>query len=172
MQSSLIITILGTDRAGLVKSISEAVNNHHGNWQVSRMVRMSGQFAGLAHVSIDTSHIEALTQELLTLQSDDLQILIKHSESDDDASTRKTLSLELLGPDRAGIIHDLSKQLTALNVNIERLESEQRAAPMSNEVLFYAEVTLGLPEDITENDVQKAIEEVSDSLMVDVSFSA
>ncbi|HIO92856.1 MAG TPA: ACT domain protein [Leucothrix mucor] len=172
MQTSLIITILGADRAGLVESISKAVKNNHGNWQDSRMVKMSGQFAGLARISISADQIEKLSQELLALQGDNLQILIKQSGNEDKAAVRETLSFELLGPDRSGIVHDITKQLTALNVNIEKLESEQRTAPMSNEVLFYAEITLGLPEGVTTEDVQDAFEKVSDSLMVDVSFSA
>lgn len=168
MQSSLIITILGTDRSGLVKSLSEVVKNHNGNWQESRMVRMDGQFAGLAHVSIDTAHVETLSQALLALQSDDLQVLIKQTKSA--KTSTKTLSIELLGSDRLGIIHDITQQLSALNVNIEKLQSEQRIAPMSNETLFYAEIELGLPEGVTEVDIQDAFEEISDSLMVDVTF--
>jgi glycine cleavage system regulatory protein len=168
MQSSLIITILGTDRSGLVKSLSEVVKDHKGNWQESRMVRMDGQFTGLAHVSIDTEHANALSQALAALQSDDLQVLIKQSKST--LASTKTLSLELLGSDRQGIIHDITQQLSALNVNIEKLQSEQRIAPMSNETLFYAEIELGLPEGVTEADIQNVFEEISDSLMVDVTF--
>ncbi|MCK5810304.1 MAG: ACT domain protein [Cocleimonas sp.] len=170
MQSSLIITLLGTDRSGLVKSLSEIVKNHKGNWQESRMIRMDGQFAGLALVSLDAEEVETLSQALSTLQSEDLQILIKQSESL--PATEKTVSIELLGSDRQGIIHDITQQLSALNVNIEKLQSEQRIAPMSNEALFYAELELGLPVDVTESDIQQAFEAVSDSLMVDVTFSS
>ncbi|MCK5813664.1 MAG: ACT domain protein [Cocleimonas sp.] len=168
MQTSLVITILGSDRSGLVKSISEVVKNHNGNWQESRMVRMDGQFAGLAHVSIATEYAEDLSQALSTLQNDELQVQIKQCKTS--ASTTKTLSLELLGTDRQGIIHDMTQQLATLNINIEKLHSEQRIAPMSNETLFYAEVVLGLPDHITEEDVQTVFEEISDSLMVDVTF--
>ncbi len=168
MQTPLVITLLGSDRSGLVKSLSEAVKHHNGNWQESRMVRMDGQFAGLAHVSVPSEQAEALTQELLALQNNDLQILVKQTETS--TPPTKILSLELLGSDRQGIIHDITRQLTALNINIEKLQSEQRTAPMSNETLFYAEVVLGLPEGVTEEDVRAVFEEISDSLMVDVSF--
>ncbi len=170
MQTSLIITLLGSDRSGLVKSLSEVVKNNNGNWQESRMVRMDGQFAGLAHVSIATEHAESLIDALNALQDDELQIQIKQCKAL--ASPTKTLSLELLGSDRQGIIHDITQQLATLNINIEKLHSEQRVAPMSNETLFYAEVVLGLPEGVTEEDVQTAFEEISDSLMVDVTFSS
>ncbi len=81
------------------------------------------------------------------------------------------LTLELLGHDRPGIIHDITRQLAALNVNIEELESEQRAAPMSSELMFYAHLNLGLPDGVTAEDVQGAFEAMPDPLTVDISFS-
>lgn len=168
MQSSLVLTLLGTDRSGLVRSFSEVVKRHNGNWQESRMVRMDGQFAGLAHISIASSETEALITSLLALQSADLQVLVKQSKTS--LVTRTMLSLELLGNDRQGIIHDITQQLRRLNVNIEKLHSEQRVAPMSNEPLFYANMLLGLPTGVEEADIQHVFEEISDSLMVDITF--
>ncbi|MDX9987518.1 MULTISPECIES: ACT domain-containing protein [Thiothrix] len=170
MQSSLVLTVLGSDRAGLVKSIAEAVAAHQGNWQESRMVHLAGQFAGLAHVTLPQEQLAALTQTLQALQQDGLQILLQHCET---PTTRAItpLSLELLGHDRPGIIHDITRLLAALNVNIEELESEQRAAPMSSELMFYAHLKLGLPEGVTADDVQGAFETMPDPLTVDLSFS-
>lgn len=170
MQSSLVLTVLGPDRAGLVNSIAEAVTAHHGNWQESRMVHLAGQFAGLAHVTLPQVHVADLKQTLQALQNEGLQILVQHS---DVTSSRNltSLTLELLGHDRPGIIHDIARQLAALNVNIEELESEQRAAPMSSELMFYAHLKLGLPDGVTAEDVQGAFEAMPDPLTVDLSFS-
>ncbi|MBU0656451.1 MAG: ACT domain protein [Gammaproteobacteria bacterium] len=169
MQTSLVLTVLGPDRSGLVKSISEAVKAHQGNWQESRMVHLAGQFAGLAHVSIAEEQAAALIQALTELQTDGLKILVQQS-APAAAEPRTPLTLELLGHDRPGIIHDITRQLAALNVNIEELESEQRAAPMSSELLFYAHLKLGLPEGVKADDVQGAFENMPDPLMVDLSF--
>ncbi len=170
MQTSLVLTILGPDRSGLVKSVAEVVKNHQGNWQESRMVRLAGQFAGLAHVTLPEAQAEVLELALKTLQADGLQILVQRSHTAE--STGFTpLVLELLGHDRPGIIHDITRQLAALNVNIEELESEQRTAPMSSELLFYAHLKLGLPDGVSGTDVQAAFESMSDPLMVDLSFS-
>ena len=170
MQSSLVLTVLGADRAGLVSSIAEAVKAHQGNWQESRMVHLAGQFAGLAHVTLPQENVAALAETLNALQGSGLQILIQHSEAPS-PRTITPLTLELLGHDRPGIIHDITSQLAALNVNIEELESEQRAAPMSSELLFYAHLTLGLPEGVTAEDVQGVFEAMPDPLMVDITFS-
>ncbi|MEZ5453958.1 MAG: ACT domain-containing protein [Thiothrix sp.] len=170
MQTSLVLTVLGPDRSGLVKSIAEAVKAHQGNWQESRMVHLAGQFAGLAHVTLPTEQVETLKQELQALQQNGLQILVQQAEVAE-PRTVTPLTLELLGQDRPGIIHDITRQLAALNVNIEELESEQRAAPMSSELLFFAQLRLGLPEGVTADDVQGAFESMPDPLMVDLNFS-
>ncbi|EIJ33080.1 glycine cleavage system protein R [Thiothrix nivea] len=170
MQTSLVLTVLGPDRSGLVKSISEAVKAHQGNWQESRMVHLAGQFAGLAHVTLPTEQVDALKQALQALQQNDLQILVQQAEVTA-PRTVTPLTLELLGQDRPGIIHDITHQLANLNVNIEELESEQRPAPMSSELLFYANLRLGLPEGITPEDVQGAFENMPDPLMVDLTFA-
>lgn len=172
MQTSLVLTVLGPDRAGLVSSISEAVRTHNGNWQESRMVNLAGQFAGLAHVTIAVDQAQALIEALHGLQTDGLHILVQQSpQALAEREGRTSLVLELLGHDRAGIVHDITAQLATLDVNIEELDSEQRAAPMSNEPLFYARLQLSLPADVTEDDVQNAFEAMPDPLMVDLSFS-
>jgi len=83
----------------------------------------------------------------------------------------KALSLELVGADRPGIIDDITAVLAGLNVNILELESEQREASMSSELLFYASLKLGLPESVSDDDVQDALENLSDQLMVDINVS-
>ena len=169
MQASLVLTILGPDRAGLVKSVSEVVKQHQGNWQESRMVHLAGQFAGLVHVSLPVEQVEALTVALQALQVSDLQVVARRSDVPA-SGTLTAMTLELTGHDRPGIIHDITRQLAALGVNIEELESEQRAAPMSNELLFFASLRLGLPEGVTEQDVQATFESMPDPLMVDLTF--
>lgn len=171
MQTSLVLTLLGPDRAGLVKAVAEAVKAHDGNWQESRMVHLAGQFAGLVHVTLASEQVDALIANLGTLQQGGLQILVQRG----DAAARAEytpLTLELLGNDRPGIIHDITRTLASLNVNIEELESAQRAAPMSSELLFYARLRLGLPAGVTPEDVEGAFAAMRDPLMVDLTFNS
>lgn len=80
------------------------------------------------------------------------------------------MSLELLGADRPGIIDDITEVLTALQVDINNLETEQRTASMSSEILFYANLELGLPEGVSNEDVQDTLVAMSDQLMVYIDF--
>jgi len=80
------------------------------------------------------------------------------------------LSLELIGADHHGIIDDITGALAELKVNIKELESELREASMSAETLFWAKLHLGLPDGVSADDVQDALEALSDQLMVDIKI--
>jgi len=169
MQVSLVISVLGPDKSGLVKSLSETLNRFQGNWTESRMSHLGGMFAGLLLVSIPSDQVDPLTSALEDLQSDDLQIRIERSDKAQTSTTM--LSLDLLGQDRPGIIQDITEQLAHLNVNIEELESQIKEASMSGGVLFYAQLKLGLPEGVSPEVVQDSLESMSDQFMVDINFS-
>lgn len=171
MQVSLVVTILGPDQPGLVKSLSETLNQFQGSWTESRMSHLAGKFAGLLHISVPESQVDQLKTALHNLETDSFKILVEKTHSDQKTTSAQTLSLELLGQDRPGIIHDVTQQLAALNVNIEELESEVKEASMSGGTLFQANLTLGLPDDITPETVQETLESMSDQFMVDLIFS-
>ena len=52
MQGSLVMTVIGADRPGLVDSLAGIVEVHGGNWMESRMSRLGGQFAGILRVQV------------------------------------------------------------------------------------------------------------------------
>jgi len=55
---SLVLTVIGPDRPGLVESLSQAIAQQEGNWLESRMARMAGQFAGILRVNIEEERAE------------------------------------------------------------------------------------------------------------------
>ncbi|MEI2723506.1 MAG: ACT domain-containing protein [Verrucomicrobiota bacterium] len=55
MQTTLVMTVIGPDRTGLVESIARLVAEHGGNWLESRMCRLGGEFAGIVRVAVPAS---------------------------------------------------------------------------------------------------------------------
>ena len=45
MKTSLILTLIGPDRPGLVSVVSACAGAHGANWMESRLARLAGQFA-------------------------------------------------------------------------------------------------------------------------------
>ena len=170
MQTSLVITILGPDKIGLVKSLSETLNQFKGSWTESRMSHLGGKFAGLLEVSVPADKVENFTTALKELQTDTFKIMVDQCCEEPSSEPTHSLSLEILGQDRPGIILDITQQLATLNVNIEELDSEVKPASMSGGILFSARLKLGLPEGVSSDEVQDALEDMSDQFMVDINI--
>ena len=171
MQMSLVLTVLSDDRPGLVKMLSDVLKEYQGNWTESRMIHLAGKFAGLLMVSVPESEFDNLVSALHDLEDDGLEISVDATAIETTEDTVETLELEVLGQDSPGIINRITNQLLTLSINIEELSSEQRSAPMSAELLFYAKLSLGLPKGVTAEQVQEALEELPNQLMVDINFS-
>ena len=55
---SLVVTVIGKDRPGLVESVSAVVEEHGGSWVESRMSRLAGEFAGILYPDIQVKGFE------------------------------------------------------------------------------------------------------------------
>lgn len=173
MQTTLVITVLATDRPGIVNALSEILVAHKANWIDSRMANLADKFAGLVQISVPTDELDNLKGKLQALRDADnkLHIVMEEAVTVLEPLPRSKLSLELVGADRPGIIDDITGVLSSLGVNINELVTEQREASMSAELLFYAKLTLGLPENVSDDDVRNSLEALSDQLMVDLVFA-
>ena len=60
MPTSLVLTVLGEDRPGLVEALSHIIAAHEGNWLESRMAHLAGQFAGILRASVPEGNAAAL----------------------------------------------------------------------------------------------------------------
>lgn len=171
-QTSLILTILGDDRPGLVESIARLVAEHQGNWLESRMAHLAGQFAGILRVEVDAAQAEPLAAALRTLTAAGLETIVHPDPATAIPSDRPLVKLDLLGQDRPGIIRQISGVLAALGVNVEELNTECRAAAETGQPLFHAVAQLRLPPDVSEANLRVALENVATDLMVDVKLAA
>lgn len=171
MNKTLIITVLATDRPGIVNTLSETLVAHDANWIDSRMANLADKFAGLVQISVPAVQLSALKNALQSLHDADNQLyILMEDAADNTPSNESELSLELIGADRPGIIDDITSTLAKLNVNIKALETELREASMSSEILFWANLQLGIPDGLSNDDVQDALGELQDQLMVDFNF--
>ena len=106
VQVSIVLTLIGPDRPGLVELLAHTVSAHGGNWLESRMSRLAGKFAGILHVEVPENQSEALRRALTALASNDLRVVVESSAGDDASRKERKLSLELVGTDRPGIVRE------------------------------------------------------------------
>jgi glycine cleavage system regulatory protein len=172
MMTSIVLTVIGQDKPGLVSAISQRITAAGGNWLDSRMASLAGQFAGLLLVSAPREKAEALIASLQALEEQGLRLVIERGISDVAAAAGRTLKLELTGHDRPGIVRDISDTLARQKVNIEEMTTAFYNGSFSGEDMFEMRATLRAPAQLTDAALRQALENLANNLMVDISLDA
>lgn len=168
--SSLVLTVMGPDRPGLVKLLSDKVTEFDGNWLESRMTNLEDQFTGIVHLQVPAANADALIAALRELEAFGLQILIaKGRRQTASVSPSRTIELDLIGHDHPGIVRDISKVLTKMGVSIDSLETERMCGAWSGECLFKAKARLRVPADVQTEEVCVKLEMLANDLVVDIT---
>jgi glycine cleavage system regulatory protein len=169
MRTSLVLTVIGDDKPGIVEQLSDRILATGANWEESRMARLAGKFAGLLRVSVDAGQADALAATLRALDAGGLTVVVERS-ADGEAGVSRTIRLEVIGNDRPGIVRDISRVLAQYNVNIEELETDIRSAPMSGDALFHARATVRVPPEVTVERLLVVLEALGGELWVDLAL--
>lgn len=168
--SSLVLTVVGDDRAGLVAALADVVSAHGGNWEHSQLAELAGTFAGIVVLSVPDDRVAALTEALGRLDGL-LKISVHAGTGAPPPDLRPELSISVLGNDHPGIVRDISAVLTRHAISIENLTSETRDAPMAGGRLFDARVTARVPKDADLAAVRSDLEELAAEILVDIALT-
>ncbi len=170
--ATLVLTIVGPDRTGLVDSVAEAVANHGGNWMESRMAHLGGKFAGILRVSVPDDKAAELMTALEALSAAGLRVIAEEDAVAPASDADKTFSLHLVGSDRPGIVREVTHILALKNVNVEEFETKCTAAPMSGGLIFHASAQLRLPPGLKPGELRDDLEQVAHDMMVDITLNS
>lgn len=168
MKSYLIMTVLGSDRPGLVSSLADAVAAHGGNWLESRMARLAGQFAGIARIEVPTDSVDELLNSLRDPGIEGLTVQAVREKVETPPALR-TLAVDVVGNDRPGIVKELSAAIVKAGGNVEELTTGLESAPMSGHPMFRAHGVISIGTDVDAASLAAAIENLGGDLTVDVS---
>lgn len=170
MKTSLVLTLIGPDKPGLVELVSGALAEHRANWQESSMSRLGGKFAGILIATVDSNRSEALVTALQQLESQGLKVIAELDSDSGSEDLGQSLSLELIGHDKPGIVREISRALAKRNISLERLDTEVVSGSMSAEQLFKAKAELRVPAGIDLDELQDGLEAIAADLMVDITL--
>ena len=168
--ATILLTVIGDDRPGLVSDLSGPINAHGASWERSQMSRLAGKFAGIVLVTVADERLDALAADLTALKAQGLQVALERT---DEPVERKSLRLhlELLGADHPGIVAEISASLAARHVSIEELSTDVREAPMAGGTLFEAHAVLNAPPTTSTDALRSMLEGLADELMVEIRLS-
>lgn len=169
--TTLVLSVVGSDRPGLTQALAAAVLKAGGNWLESHLSRLGGLYVGSVLVELDPAGVEALRDAVSAVDAQGLEVRIAPADEAAAAAPGDQVAFSLVGQDRPGIVHQVTAALAALDVNIEDFETRLAPEPHSGLPLFHMEARLRLPAALAAQDVQAALEAISAEIMVDVSVS-
>jgi glycine cleavage system regulatory protein len=170
MNVSLVITVIGPDRPGIVRLLADRGRAFDANWAESRMASLSGQFAGIVRWEVAAEKAESMAAALRGLEASGLRIIIAQAASIRAAGDRRLINLELIGHDRPGIVDEVSRALLDRDVSIEELQTEFTSGAWSGEQLFKAVALLSVPHTLTVEALRSGLEGLANEFMVDLTL--
>lgn len=162
---SLVISIMGKDKPGLVDSLAKCVYKHQGNWQGSSFAHMAGMFTGFVEVHVSDDEKQNLINALDGISDLSVQSVAVTGETD---SNTTTLTVNVMGNDKAGIVQELTSVLHQFNLNILTFASHCESAPNWGSLIFKVKAEIGVPEDFDDGALQEALEALANDLVVDI----
>jgi len=168
--ASLVVSIVGADRQGIVSSLAERAQRFGANWAASRMTRLAGEFAGMVHLEVPRANANALATSLRDLASSGLQVVVARSDGANVASTLRVVELELVGEDRLGIVSNLTKLLAGRGISIESIHTDIVRSGVSGKQTFKVEAHLLVPSSVSVEALQQEVGSLAREMMLDIAL--
>ena len=171
MKTSIVLTIIADDQPGIINTVSRVLYKHRGGWTQSSMSSLAGQFAGILLASIPSEKADACVEELHQLKSQGLHVIAHISGETPASEETHEYTLDLVGNDRRGIVHEITTILTKHAVNVLDLETRSESASMGGGNLFRARAVLLVPVNANIGMLESELENIANELMVDINFN-
>jgi glycine cleavage system transcriptional repressor len=168
MRKQLVLTASGRDRPGVLEEVTRLIVRHQGNVETSRFQRLGGDFAMLMSVTAPEEQIDELRKVLgeLHFAKFDVQTRLTEDPAPADESAIEC-AVTVLGADHYGIIHEITRYLAEQGINVERMNTEVSAAPMSGTPLFSMSAVVRVPRRLSLDDLREALDYIGEELNVD-----
>jgi glycine cleavage system transcriptional repressor len=174
MHTHMVFTLTGADRVGIVEEVTRLLLRRGGNVEISRMVRLGGEFAILMLVAMPSEQLPNLEQDVQTLIAQGYKITT--------SATRQAYAeahpgwlpyrIEVQGADQEDIIHEVAHYLSQRGINIESMDTGVSQAPVSGSPLFTMVADVAVPLSLEGQGWEAALEDVGDRLNVDITVTA
>jgi glycine cleavage system regulatory protein len=170
VETSYVITFIGDDRPGLVEQVSTVIENNRGSWHESRLSQLGGKFAGIVLVSLPSESGKGLEADLKALSSSGLSVRVTPSTSIPDPGNYREITLTVMGPDRLGIVREISRTLAQRQINVVEMDSHVSSAAMSAELIFRARIDAQIPQDTDIDDLHDTLDEIANHMTLEIDL--
>lgn len=168
--TSLIVTVMGRDRPGIVRLLSDCAQRHGASWAASRLANLAGEFAGMIHFEVPRANVDALAAALEALGSSGLRLTIARTEGAQAPEGLRGIDLELVGEDRLGIVSRLTSILAECGISIEHIHTEIVGAGVSAKQSFKVAAHLLAPKALSLDELRRKLEVLANQMMLDIAL--
>jgi glycine cleavage system transcriptional repressor len=168
MQKNFVLTVTGPDRIGIVERVTGLLFGQGGNVETSRMARLGGEFAILMLVSMPEDRIAALDADLEALAAEGYKLTTTPTGRAGARPDWLPYRIEVEGADHEGIIHEVARYLSERGINIESVDSETTAAPVSGSPLFAMTAQVVAPPTLAGPGWEAGLQEIADRMNLEI----
>ena len=174
MDTSIIYTLTGADRIGIVEEITRLLLNHGGNVETSRMVHLASEFAILMLVTIPSEQLAGLETDMQALIAQGYKVTTTQTaQMAAQAHVGWLLyQIEVQGADHEGIVHEVASIMRQRGINIESMDTQVVHAPVSGSPLFNMKGLVSVPPSLVGQGWEAALVNVGNQLNVNITVTA
>ena len=169
MDHSLVMTVLGPDRPGLLATLSATIYSHGGSWFESKLSRFAGHFAGILRCDCPDEQHDELIEALNQLEGLNMQIV---KELNVPHRIVKHLNFDVHGHHHPGIVRKISSIIAQIGGNLEELSTERDAAPQPGHFLFRTVGCVAVNDDFDSNRLEHMLQDLGSDITVTVESSS
>jgi len=169
VRKQLVLTASGCDRPGILEEVTQVITRHGGNVESGRFQRLGGDFAMLMFVTAAEEDLERMRAALdeLHFVKFDVQTRLSEAAEPHVEIGAQTCAITIMGADHMGIVYEITRYLADQGINVETMNTEVVAAPMSGSPLFTMSAVVRVPTKLSIDDVREALEYIGDEVGVD-----
>jgi len=173
MRTSVVLTLTGPDRLGIVEDVTRVLVDADANIETSRMAHLGGEFAILMLASLPAEMLASIEDAFADLTAEGYVVSARETRAAPapPRSGWDPYRIEVRGADHEGIVHEIAQGLTQSGVNIESMETSTVPAPVSGALLFTMRAVVAVPRTLDEAAWMGELEEACRQANVDVSVS-
>jgi glycine cleavage system transcriptional repressor len=146
MKQFLAISAIGKDRPGLAHDVVRTIADCGASINESRMLPLGGEFAMQLLVSGNWHAVARVESELGRLaEAAGLALHLRRTEARALREDHIPYSIDVIGPDHAGIVAGLAGFLTARNIEIAEVASRSYAASQTGAAMFAVQMMINVP---------------------------
>ena len=168
MSQLIVLSAIGTDRAGVVQDLTKVILSCGGNIEESRMATLGSEFAMLMLVSGKWHTLSRLQKSLDKLCLDgDLTVSIRNTGEKANKEDRMPYALDIVSLDQQGIVFNLADFFASRDVEIADVATRSYAAAHTGAPMFAVQMAISVPASLPIAQLRDEFHELCEKLNLD-----